>query len=90
MKVKFNGMPFSVPDEDLCSYNADLCPIQLGYNALNHTFNAPTVPGNVDMSIGWFSPSGENLLCVREQFTIASATVIPDKNKSKQATHRQY
>lgn len=73
MRVKFNGIPYYVPSEDLCAYNNGLCPIDLGLHAINHTFNAPTVPGIVDMTLSWLSPSGESLLCLREKFTIEKA-----------------
>lgn len=70
MKILFNEAPISLPDESLCEHNDRLCPIYLGVNSVNHTFITPTIPGKVDMKIGWFSDNNTPLLCVHQVFDI--------------------
>ena len=70
MKVSLNGVPITVPDEDLCEYNTNLCPIGVGIHALNHTFITPNVPGNVDMKLAWYTTDGKSLLCTHSKFEI--------------------
>ncbi len=84
MKVTFNGQPIPVPDESLCDYNADLCPIGLGQNAMNHTFTTPNIPGRVDMKIGWFTEDGAtSLMCIHEVFDIEA----PSKPKALRSSY---
>jgi hypothetical protein len=77
MKVNFNGMSIPVPDEQLCLYNEELCPIKLGLHALNHTFVIPNVPGTVDMKLAWYTTGGGSLLCTHAQFEIVDSPQQP-------------
>jgi hypothetical protein len=74
MSVQFNNEPYHVPAEDMCDYNAGLCPIGLGLHTLNHTFIAPNVTGTVNMKIEW-KKTTTSLLCIEREFDIVD---VPD------------